>query len=300
MSLEELLAGARQRLPLLQESSPLSQFTTPPQAPVSPQTPSAPQNPTPVIQQPSVAPVPQEAPLDALRQHTQQQMGALAFAPSSQMPQDQGSDLLRLALGPIMNGGQGGTGSPQGDIERAINITAHGISSGTSSIPSGGPTSSVDYASLPGMYGRLVDPPGGPSDLRLQQGAFQSLHKLGFPMSGVGAGSYRTNALQAQRYAEDPQRFAPPGMSLHEYGLAIDVHENYLYSPGFPQMRAKMLANGWYQERSDEPWHFSYGVFSPAPSGPQGGQERDAGRSSASSSRARQRPTRVRGGPRRI
>ena len=144
-----------------------------------------------------------------------------------------------------------------------MHLIGHGISNGTAHIPSGGPTSSVDYSSLPGMYGRLVDPKGGPSDLRLQAGAANSLKGI-LPYSAILGGSYRTYAQQAADYARDPHRFAPPGKSLHEYGLAIDVNTGYLSS--HPDVRRQLLANGWYQERPDEPWHFSYGVYHAAPS----------------------------------
>jgi hypothetical protein len=206
-------------------------------------------------------PSPQVNSLQPLQDQTNASLTGLAFAPQPQV--EDSIPLMQAALGPILGKGKGGTGSAQGDIDRGINIVAHGLSNGTTTIPSGGPTSSIDYASLPGMYGKLVDPPGGPSDLRLQKGAWQSLHSLGVPASAILGGSYRTYAQQAASYAKDPNRFAPPGKSLHEYGLAIDVTSSMI-----DKYASKLLANGWYRERSDEPWHFSFGVFTPAPTSP--------------------------------
>jgi hypothetical protein len=186
-----------------------------------------------------------------------------------------GPGIMELAMQGVMGKR---SGDPAADVDRGVNIIAHGISNGASSIPSGGPTSNINYADLPGKYGRLVDPPGGPADLRLQKGAWQSLHSLGVPADAILGGSYRTNAQQRAYYAKDPQRYAPPGMSLHEYGLAIDMNSAYI-----DKYADALLSNGWYRERSDEPWHFSYGVFTPAP-GPtvaaartQGGGQRNGG-----------------------
>ncbi len=227
MALDDLLASARTKLPLLRQvegtGSNLSAFTT--QRQEAPQVP-IPQPVTPLPVSPSLTslPVPssQVNPLQGLQDQTQSQLAGLSLAPGPQV--EDSIPLMQAALGPILGKGQGGTGSAQGDIDRGVNIVAHGISSGTTSIPSGGPTSDINYADLPGKYGPLVDPPGGPSDLRLQKGAWQSLHRLGVPAGAILGGSYRTYAQQAASYAKDPNRFAPPGKSLHEYGLAIDVN----------------------------------------------------------------------------
>jgi len=123
-----------------------------------------------------------------------------------------------------------------------------------------------------GRYGKLIDPKQGPSDLRLQAGALRSLQGV-LPLGAVLPGSYRSNAQQAALYARDQNRYAPPGKSLHEYGLAIDVNSGYLAS--HPEVRQALLARGWYQERPDEPWHFSYGFFStPATTSGQGPRRR--------------------------
>ena len=117
---------------------------------------------------------------------------------------------------------------------------------------------SIDYDSLRGRYGPLIDPPKGPDDLMLQRRALLSLHAAGVPLSAILAGSYRSNAQQTALYAKDPDRYAAPSYSLHEYGLAIDVN-----SALADKYRQALLNAGWYQERADEPWHFSYGVFNP-------------------------------------
>jgi len=251
MSLDQLLNQTRQSLPTLQNS--LSPFTTPQEAPSAPTPAPAPRAPVPQLAPVPAPPTPQNNPLEPLQQRSDAALAALSFAPSSN------PTIESLALGPILNGGQGGRGSPQADITRALDLIGHGISNGTSSIPSGGPTSSVNYADLPGMYGKLVSVGG--SNM-LQQGAARSLKGV-LPYSAILGGSYRTYAQQAADYAKDPSRFAPPGKSLHEYGLAIDVNSGFLSQ--HPDVRKELLARGWYQERPDEPWHFSYGVYSTPP-----------------------------------
>lgn len=160
---------------------------------------------------------------------------------------------------PLINGGVGGTGDPIEDFNRAVSVRAGQIGGQGTFQPTG------DYADLPGKYGNLVDPKQGPGDLRLQAGALQSLHGI-LPLSAVLPGSYRSHEQQANLYASDQQRYAPPGKSLHEYGLAIDVNTGFLSE--HPEVRQQLINAGWYQERPDEPWHFSYGFFSPVPTAP--------------------------------
>jgi hypothetical protein len=68
-------------------------------------------------------------------------------------------------------------------------------------------------------------------------------------------GSYRSCASQVANYASDPGRFAPPGSSAHPMGRAIDVARHAIDAA-----RPHLLAAGWRQSRSDEPWHFSHGI----------------------------------------
>lgn len=68
-------------------------------------------------------------------------------------------------------------------------------------------------------------------------------------------GSYRSCASQVANYADDPERFAPPGDSAHPMGRAIDVARQAIAAA-----RPHLIAAGWTQARSDEPWHFSHGI----------------------------------------
>jgi len=69
------------------------------------------------------------------------------------------------------------------------------------------------------------------------------------------SGSWRSCEFQAQKYKEDPNRFAHPDKTLHTRGLAIDVDTRYLNGT----IRKVLLAHGWHQSRpGDEPWHFSF------------------------------------------
>ena len=79
----------------------------------------------------------------------------------------------------------------------------------------------------------------------------------------VVTGSLRTCALQAQLYARDPKRYAPPSVGVHCQGLAIDVNTEWRDSlTANEELRFKglMKHNGFHQARPDEPWHFSYEV----------------------------------------
>jgi hypothetical protein len=68
-------------------------------------------------------------------------------------------------------------------------------------------------------------------------------------------GTPRTCEFQAQKYSQDPRRYAPPNAGLHTHGLAIDVHTGFLSE----KLRKSLLKHGWHQSRpDDEPWHFSF------------------------------------------
>jgi len=69
--------------------------------------------------------------------------------------------------------------------------------------------------------------------------------------------SYRSYAQQAALYAAKPNVAAPPGTSLHERGLAIDVNTGSLNA----RVEDCLKQAGFFQGSSfGEPWHFSYGV----------------------------------------
>jgi len=96
----------------------------------------------------------------------------------------------------------------------------------------------------------------------LQQPAIHTLRaatKAGIDIVGHLTSSYRTPEQQAALYAAKPGLAAPPGKSLHQQGLAIDVDSTWLAAN--PKAREWLLANGWHQfDAAKEPWHFSYGT----------------------------------------
>lgn len=91
--------------------------------------------------------------------------------------------------------------------------------------------------------------------------------------------SYRSTQQQADAYAKavaagELDRFAPPGRSWHEKGLAVDVNlqaigasptGNATQRATFQRLYTASVAAGWCNPRgpgrgdSAEPWHFSYG-----------------------------------------
>jgi len=73
----------------------------------------------------------------------------------------------------------------------------------------------------------------------------------------VVTGSWRSFSLQQMLYREDPQRYANPYSSGHVQAIAIDVNTT---NKDF-QLQREILKNvGWKQARTDEPWHWSWGV----------------------------------------
>jgi hypothetical protein len=90
---------------------------------------------------------------------------------------------------------------------------------------------------------------------RLDSGAAQSIQhveaSLGYHINFSSC--YRSYAQQAAAYASRPWLAAPPGHSLHEKGLAIDV------AGVTDRIRTMLYLHGWSQFNIwKEPWHFSY------------------------------------------
>lgn len=102
---------------------------------------------------------------------------------------------------------------------------------------------------------------GGGVVIKLQAPAMASFRacsqKLGFPI--LVTGTWRACSYQAQLYARDSKRYADPRITAHCKGLAIDVSQAQSASR-LAKIHKALLANGWHQVRSDEPWHYSYGV----------------------------------------
>lgn len=81
------------------------------------------------------------------------------------------------------------------------------------------------------------------------------------------SGTFRSYAQQAIEYAQHPNLFAPPGTSLHEVGLALDIDQSFNLDD--PKLIAAFQQNGWFRQGKTinwkgqtrpEPWHWSYGV----------------------------------------
>jgi D-alanyl-D-alanine carboxypeptidase-like protein len=94
----------------------------------------------------------------------------------------------------------------------------------------------------------------------LQKAAMRSLIQIrkqtGLPVFQLIGSSYRTPEEQAALYKQKPGLAAPPGQSLHQRGLAIDLRTDH---PLFEKMRRALEAAGWRQWSPDtEPWHYSF------------------------------------------
>jgi hypothetical protein len=75
-------------------------------------------------------------------------------------------------------------------------------------------------------------------------------------ITGVG---YRSWKEQQALYAQEPGRFASPDTSMHVEALAVDVD----MGQGTRRLAAihkALLAEGWHQAVSGEPWHYSFRI----------------------------------------
>lgn len=294
MSLTDLLSQARRKLPTLPDT-PLSSFTTPEQGSGSPQ------NATPVIPTPqapplpSVAPVPQSAPLDSLRQQTQQQTAALSFAPSSQTPMD----FSHRSIEPILNRGQGGWGSPQGDVAAAIadNIARQrGVEPFAGSYtgpPARGRGSRVlnlarTQVGVPYVFGDLDPAGGGSSGIDCSGLTKWAFGRLGLELP-------HSAAQQSQMFPHvDRAGLRPGDLVFFSYGrLGAGVADHVGIYEGNGQMIAASSGAGHVIDSQPIDWaNFIYGGSTPF----SGGQGRTPGPgSSATPQRAPARgPQRIR------
>jgi LAS superfamily LD-carboxypeptidase LdcB len=111
-------------------------------------------------------------------------------------------------------------------------------------------------------YGRIkVHVQDAQHFLKLQQAAIESIQaaeaKLHFSI--ICTGSWRSCSTAHALFAQDPQRYAPPDKGAHMRGLAIDVNQ-LLPKLKLAAIDKALLARGWHQARSDEPWHYSFGI----------------------------------------
>ncbi len=105
----------------------------------------------------------------------------------------------------------------------------------------------------------LVPIPSSPLNL-LDSMAMLSFMKVQSEYGPIAiTGAYRSTAAQAKGYADDPGRFAEPGHSAHEVGLAVDINTNKV-DVNDPRLIAIMSRNGWYRVGKSGPMHWSYGV----------------------------------------
>ncbi|MGQ0669542.1 MAG: D-alanyl-D-alanine carboxypeptidase family protein [Actinomycetota bacterium] len=83
----------------------------------------------------------------------------------------------------------------------------------------------------------------------------------------VPAGGWRSQAVQAAAYqaylsGQKQATVAPPGHSLHESGMAVDIDTGALGgagSPTYERFAEIMESLGWHRwNPSGEPWHFSF------------------------------------------
>jgi hypothetical protein len=163
-------------------------------------------------------------------------------------------------------------------------------SGGRAPVPAGPPASAPPASSTPGTDAGEVPTPLGAAayasavalarPYREATGDVQTVpigygaHRLAEPAAGAYqlAGRYlgrtipitdstRTRAQQADCYRRKPDLCAPPGKSMHERGLAIDVDTSKV-DPNAPAVVYALTNAGWRRyDPPREPWHWSYGVI---------------------------------------
>ena len=100
----------------------------------------------------------------------------------------------------------------------------------------------------------------GGQTVKLQRPAMDSFKEASAKVKGIPlSGSWRSCAYQAELYASDSSRYASPNGTGHTRGLAIDV-STALPARKLRAIHKALMARGWHQARSDEAWHYSFGV----------------------------------------
>jgi hypothetical protein len=85
--------------------------------------------------------------------------------------------------------------------------------------------------------------------------AVQTAYGKPIPLTGA----WRSEAVQAQGYETDPDRFAPPGKGGHPVGIAVDVNANKV-NLNDPKLFDSFTRYGWYRRGRSGIMHYSYGV----------------------------------------
>jgi hypothetical protein len=123
----------------------------------------------------------------------------------------------------------------------------------------GGDVTGVDVGTLGGP---LMTRNGVTMITPAMQSLLQMRSQLGLPVLANVVSSYRTREQQAALYQSylngTGNLAAPPGQSNHETGHAVDISSNWLSQN--PQVRQWLLAHGWTNDVSGEPWHWEYGT----------------------------------------
>lgn len=139
--------------------------------------------------------------------------------------------------------------------------TLVGGSVGTAAAAAGGSNKSSDWVSIQSQPKFKLAPVAATSFNQVERDYGKTIY-----LSGAG----RSYAEQVIGYNLDPNRFAKPGNSLHEWGLAVDI-DMLRMNVNDPALVAAFSKNGWLRRgkqgdwdgngtKEAEPWHWSKGV----------------------------------------
>lgn len=188
-------------------------------------------------------------PLDTIRQALS--TGETSPAPSSPAGTGAGSGgRATVPAGPTSPPSNSTPGTDAGEVSTPLGAAAY---AGAVALAKPYLTGTGDPVTVPIGYGphRLASPAAGAYTLA---GRY-------FGQTIPITDSTRTRAQQQDCYNRKPDLCAPPGRSMHERGLAIDVDTSKV-DPNAPNLVYALTNAGWRRyDRIREPWHWSYGVI---------------------------------------
>lgn len=176
--------------------------------------------------------------------------------------------LNRAPLGVLRSTASGGAPSDAAPIDSGQRDTAGGLSvSPDAAADTAGGAPSVGAAGLV-SYTNPRTPAAGDwsgQTYKVAPAALAGLQAwaraLGVPGIIITIG-YRSPERQAEGHRKDPNQFAAPGSSLHEKGIAVDVHLDAMrkaYGKDTAAVQAAGKLAGWYFVGRSGPMHASYG-----------------------------------------
>lgn len=148
------------------------------------------------------------------------------------------------------------SGGPEERLQQVLQIQAAQAPEKTSLMDNIGYSASADNPWGIDVSGNIITRHGDTFDADAMRSLIQAAHATGIkPWQYIG-GSIRSLAQSAAMLnSNNGLPHAPPGQSMHNYGLAFDQTRTLP-----PALRQYLLSHGWYNGASwGDPPHWSYG-----------------------------------------